>query len=111
VCLRNLIVAGEKPCPFLSVVKKRACMKGVTAMKKKWIVVLVLSLAVASFSWAGNNATLPKQKLYRHTPDDGSRKTFIVKFRSDKAMESFISGKRLPAEPTHRFHRFDMVAV
>jgi hypothetical protein len=80
-------------------------------MKKKWMVVLIFSLAVASFSWAGNNATLPKQKLYRHTPDDGSRKTFIVKFRSGKAMESFVSGKRLPVEPTHQFHRFDMVAV
>ena len=80
-------------------------------MKKKWMVVLVFSLAVASFAWAGNDAMSPMQKLYRHTPDDGSRKTFIVKFRSGKAMESFISGKRLPAEPTHQFHRFDMVAV
>ena len=63
-------------------------------MKKKWMVVLVFSLAVASFAWAGNDSMSPMQKLYRHTPDDGSRKTFIVKFRSGKAMESFVSGKR-----------------
>jgi len=51
------------------------------------------------------------QKLYRHTRDDGTRKTFIVKFRSDRAMESFIFSKRLPVEPTRKFHRFNMVAV
>jgi len=86
-------------------------MKGVTAMRKKWMAVLVFSLAVASFAWAGNDAKSPMQKLYRHTRDDGTRKTFIVKFRSDRAMESFIFSKRLPVEPTHQFHRFDMVAV
>ena len=80
-------------------------------MKTVWIFVLVFFSAMTFLAWAGNDATSPMQKLYRHTPDDGSRKTFIVKFRSDRVMESFISGKRLPVEPTHQFHRFDMVAV
>ena len=80
-------------------------------MRKQWMVAFVFSLAVGSLFWVGNGATSPMQKLFRHTPDDGSRKTFIVKFRSYRAMESFISGKRLPVEPTHQFHRFDMVAV
>ena len=80
-------------------------------MGKKWIVVLAFSLAAASLSWAGNDATPPMQKLYRITHETDVQKPFIIKFRSPRAMEWFLSQKRLPGTVIKEFRRFDMVST
>jgi hypothetical protein len=80
-------------------------------MKKAWILLVVLCFAMTSLSWAGNGATPLMQKLYRVTPETHVKKPFIIKFRSPRAMERFLSQMRLPGPVTKEFKRFDMVAT
>jgi len=80
-------------------------------MRRFFLFLFVVVFSLLPVARAEGATSLSSQKLFRHTRDDGSRKAFIVKFRTEKAMEAFISERRLPSEPTHRFQRFDMVAV